>query len=113
GFALKRPALAAVGRAQDIAIDSQRPTLVRVYKPDRANLVLELIGHPVPRLSAVGRLQNLEALIRFKRIIGFFAGLLGLGFLVRVGVVARHLETPPAYAVDPANVLVDEVRAGE
>src|SRR5262249_25968179 len=66
--ALGDPARAAIRRVQDVAVDGQCPTGLRVDEPDRANLVFELILDLAPGLSAVGGMEDFEALILLERI---------------------------------------------
>src|SRR6266404_3656599 len=92
---------------QNVSIDSQRPTLLRIREPNRANLVLELIRYRAPRLAAVSGLQHLEALIRFEQVFNFLTRFLGPGFLV---AVFDRFEAASAHSVQPAYILVDKVR---
>ena len=91
GLALRRPGRAAVSGVQDVAVNRQRPPRQRINEPDLANLVFELLGNLLPGRAAVGRLQDLEALIGLKGIFGLFAG------RFRSGRGRYSLEPAPAF----------------
>src|SRR5215467_484987 len=73
---LSRPGRPAICCMQDVSINCEGPACLGIDKPDRLDLVFELIRNLFPGLASIGRVQDFETLIRLERIIGGTIGIL-------------------------------------